>query len=187
MAYRRYSRVPRMLVVIFIVIGLAPTITFASVSEDDLKLVLLYKITRFVDWPDSHAGKDHDFRLCLSAAGTHATAKERLGNRRIQDREIQLILIEKDTDNLSCDAVYITESDRERAADLLGRFADRPVLTVSDAPEFAQLGGIVGLSMSDNRVRISINITAYKRAGLALSSQLLELATVVESDGGVKP
>jgi hypothetical protein len=55
------------------------------------------------------------------------------------------------------------------------------VLTVSDLDHFAENGGMIGLvTTDDNRIRFDINQTAVERAGLKASSQLLQLARIVD-------
>ena len=83
----------------------------------------------------------------------------------------------------SCDLVYVTHDESGHTAALLERYAGLPVLMVSDAPDFIDDGGMVALSFDDGRVGMTINVTAYESVGLTISSQLLELAQVVESSG----
>jgi hypothetical protein len=53
------------------------------------------------------------------------------------------------------------------------------VLTVSDIPQFSQRQGMIQFVMEENRIRFEVNLTATQQAGLALSSELLKVATVV--------
>jgi hypothetical protein len=56
-----------------------------------------------------------------------------------------------------------------------------PVLTVGEASEFAQAGGIVGFRVTpDGRVAFDVNVEQAERSGLKLSSQLLRVARVVK-------
>ena len=66
--------------------------------------------------------------------------------------------------------------DAARVDAVLRAVGQWPVLTVSDAPDFAAAGGIIGLRERTGRIRFDINQGAAKRAGLSLSSQLLRLA-----------
>ena len=52
-------------------------------------------------------------------------------------------------------------------------------MTVGNAPGFTRQGGIINFIMQDNRVRFEINPEAADRAGLRISSKLLQLATIV--------
>ncbi len=53
------------------------------------------------------------------------------------------------------------------------------VLTVGETDRFAQSGGMINFVLEENRVRFEINVEAADRAGLKISSKLLELAHVV--------
>ncbi|MEO1037316.1 MAG: YfiR family protein [Pseudomonadota bacterium] len=185
MVGRRSSRGSCSLLSVLIAALIWPDAAISNVSEDDVKLVLLYKIARFVTWPELDSRGDAVFRLCVAGEETFEIARSRLADRQIRDRSIELVRANRVSDELACDVVYIADSDRDRVADLLSHFAARPVLTVSDVPEFARMGGIVGLSTENKRVQMNINIAAYERAGLEISSQLLELAVLVDGESVV--
>jgi hypothetical protein len=71
------------------------------------------------------------------------------------------------------------EHDLEFVPSLLG---GDPVLTVSDAPGFAERGVMINFFITDdNKVRFEVNLEAAESCGLRLSSQLLKLATLVRS------
>lgn len=150
------------------------------VTEDDVKLALVYKISRFVSWPETDG--IGDFMLCLADAKAHVKAVRRLKGRSIRERAIRVHLItdRADDDPATCDVVYLTNDDAARSSALINRFANQPVLMVSDIPQFAENGGMVGLSIVDGRISMTINVATYERAGLIISSQLLELARLIE-------
>jgi hypothetical protein len=50
---------------------------------------------------------------------------------------------------------------------------------VGDLADFADQGGMIGLTMEESHVRFQINMVAARRAHLKLSSQLLKVATQV--------
>jgi hypothetical protein len=83
--------------------------------------------------------------------------------------------------------VYLGVPDRERAASILYELQGASVLTVSNGPEFVRLGGIVGLFVDEGRMRFVINPDAAQRAGLRLSSRLLQLAQILKDDRHDRP
>ena len=60
--------------------------------------------------------------------------------------------------------------------DSLGR---KPILTVSDADNFARMGGMIRFLREDERIGLRINTTAVKKAQLVISSKLLRLSDIV--------
>jgi hypothetical protein len=78
--------------------------------------------------------------------------------------------------------VYLGATDQERATSILEELHGASVLTVSNGSEFVRLGGIVGLFVDQGRMRFAINPDAAQRAGLRLSSRLLQLAKILKDD-----
>ena len=59
-------------------------------------------------------------------------------------------------------------------------------LTIGGTEGFATLGGIINLAIEGNKLRFEINPLAADRAGLKISSKLLNLARIVkEQDQGM--
>ena len=54
-----------------------------------------------------------------------------------------------------------------------------PILTLGETNGFCETGGVVQFVMRQRKVRFRINVTAAERAGLKISSRLLDLAEVV--------
>jgi len=76
-----------------------------------------------------------------------------------------------------CDAVYIPATLRDEPVPaLLKRYEGRATLTIGDAPEFIQGGGVIGFVVVEDRLRFDINERMAARKGLKISAKLLELA-----------
>ena len=155
----------------------SPAAAQQAVSEDDVKLALVYKIARFVSWPESG---NEPFLLCVTGDSTYSAAKNKLAGRKIREREIGIAQVtQEDAEPPACDALYISRGSDEIAERLLEIYDGKPVLTLSDADGFATNGGMVGLTIRNKRVGIQINVANYERVGLSVNSQLLQLAELV--------
>jgi len=157
---------------------LAHALHAAAVPEHELKAALTYKLAKFVTWP-AEREQNARFELCVLGAHPFQSALDGIEKLTIKDRPIVVRAIEA-VDAAVCDLLFIAESESESLPELLAVLADAPVLTVSDMPGFATRGGIVELQSRDNRVGFEINAAAYRRAGLVVSSQLLQLASVLD-------
>ena len=80
--------------------------------------------------------------------------------------------------------VPATEKDQDKiVTDLNGS----STLTVGETEGFAARGGVINLTVEENKVHFEINQVAADRAGLKISSKLLSIAKIVkEQDQGKK-
>jgi hypothetical protein len=178
MAERR-SRLRRALLVCaaltFLRTGLA-----APVAEHEVKLALTYKLAKFVTWP-AERESTATFSLCILGQHPFESALDGLRGLKIKERTITVRDVTAVPEQVGgCDLLFVAESESDRLVDVLVELADKPVLTISDMPRFAKRGGIVELQNRDNHVGFEINVAAYRRAGLVISSQLLQLATLLD-------
>jgi len=100
-----------------------------------------------------------------------------LRDKTVHGQRIQTHRIGDDADAAPCDAVYISgASHGGQVAALLKRYESSATLTISDVPEFAQGGGVIGFVVIEDRLRFDINERIASRKGLKISAKLLELA-----------
>jgi hypothetical protein len=159
----------------------------ATVPEHELKLALTYKVAKFVSWPGV-LENPRNFALCVLGENPFEDALDGIGGLTVKDRAIdvhQAASLAELTPAGGCDLVFVARSEEQRLDGILATLADQPVLTVSDTPGFAARGGIVELEARGSRIGFTINVAAYRRAGLTISSQLLELATLLETTSEV--
>jgi hypothetical protein len=65
-------------------------------------------------------------------------------------------------------------------AGILDKTSAFPILTVGEGESFARNGGIINFALKNGNVRLEIDLTAAKKAGLTISSKLLAVADVVK-------
>jgi hypothetical protein len=151
----------------------------ADVRRDRLKSGYLLNFVKFVEWPGA-AAPDEPLTVCfLGAASMRKTLEMGIESIRVGTRPLAVRQIEKSDKRDGCNVLYVEE---KWALTLQGPSQELrlPILTVSDAREFAQHGGIIELFTDENHLRFIINVDNAQRAGLRISSELLQLAAVVE-------
>ena len=144
--------------------------------EDQFKAAYLFNFAKFVEWPASAPADT--LTVCflggegvLEALANGIEAK-RVGARKLIARQLEQPATVQDCEVLYADAASVDPS--------LG--AGLPVLTVSDAPQFAANGGMIELFTENHRLRFVINVANVHRAGLRISSDLLKLAASVQRE-----
>src|SRR5205814_4728504 len=84
----------------------------------------------------------------------------------------------------TCELVFLPGGNTDRIDQAVRVTAQRPVLTVGEAPDFLRRGGIIAFIVDGGRVRFDINLAAASARGLTLSSRLLQVARTVTGRGG---
>lgn len=174
-------------------VGLLAVVCFANapahadepVSEDRIKAAIVYKVGKFVDWPDSaFAGPDAPLQVCLLGDDGLAEALSSLAGRRVQGRRMAFKVVADARPSRSgdCHILFVPRSAAPRSVAVARLLEGAPVLTVSDIPGFARSGGMIALVRTGDRLGFQIAPQAARRSGLAVRAQLLDLAEIVGDD-----
>lgn len=152
-------------------------------SLDDVEAAYLYNFGKFVRWPES-AGHG-PLIICVAGKTPFGQTVARLVNdERIDDRPLQVRSLDRPEDAQSCSVLFVGTAARTRLDGYLAATDGKPVLTVSDSPDFVARGGIIQFVFEENHVRFSVNLNAASRNGLGLSSELLKVAISVTGGPG---
>lgn len=155
-------------------------------EEYELKAALIYKLSKFVGWPDPvEISGPRPFGICVLGEDAFGSALDVLETRKTGGRAIQVKRVaQSESIDSSCQVVFISESKRPFLQPILRSLEAQPILTLSDSEGFAEQGGIIELTRSEKRVGFKINLQSAKHSGLKISAPLLELATVIGSSDG---
>ena len=148
-------------------------------EESLLKAAFVFNFAKYVHWPEGMR-KDKVIHLCLAGDDNIFGALKRLQGERVRGADVIIHPIDETLPAAGCDILFLGVSERHRLHLLLDPLGTRPILTISDIPRFAELGGIISLYWEGKKVRFAINLQAARRAGLRISSRLLNLARIVE-------
>jgi len=158
-----------------------------AVPEYDLKAALLYKLTKFIAWPDSaFASSGAVLHLCLLGRDDFGPSIQGLEGQKVERQTIQIDRV-PDLGHMreralgDCRIVFISSSERERLPKIFSTLAGTPVLTVSDMDGFAAAGGMIGFVTADSKIGFEINQRASRNAGIEIGAQLLQFATLVSA------
>ena len=149
----------------------------AQISEYRVKTAFLYNFARFITWPESALQDRTEFTLCIIGTDPFGVQLDKLTGKTVHAHTLVVRRILNIGDVHDCHLVYISE-DADHA-EVLSVVRSIPVLTVSDAGNFIDQGGIIQFVLVHSKVRFKINVAAASKAGLSVSSKLLSLATSV--------
>jgi uncharacterized protein DUF4154 len=148
--------------------------------EARLKAGFIYHFAVFAEWPVVNV--ERDLRICVVGRDPFEGQLDALlDGKRVSARTVKVLILgrSQESDVTQCDVAFVSGSERDELRDVLTTLRRRPVLTISDIPQFARLGGMIGLTSEGQTIHFEINRGVAEDAGLRLSAKLLQLATVV--------
>lgn len=147
-------------------------------TEQQIKISFIYNFAKFVNWPNI-ASATAPLVICVIGSQPLARNIVLLQNKKVNERPIKVHFLSQDKIVGECDILFISESETPSLEKNLLPLTGLPILTISTIPDFVQAGGMIGLKVSDNRVRFDVNLVAAQKAGLSVNSQLSNLADEV--------
>jgi hypothetical protein len=154
-------------------------------KEYQVKAAFLFHFVQFVEWPPA-AFPSADAPICIGILGEDPFGpilEETVRGESVRNRKVVVQRSRRVEDLTDCHLLFISRSEAERLARILGDLDSRAVLTVSELDGFAQHGGLIQLYLAGQKVRFEINASAARRKGLRISSELLRLGKIVGAEG----
>lgn len=150
--------------------------------EYPVKLACLYNLTKFVEWPPG-SYRDAGAPLAICIVGDDpfsADLEEELRTRTVGGHPVAIKTLGTNDTLSTCHIVFVPVAEKNQAARIVRRLKGSSTLTVGETEGFAAQGGIINLTVEENRLRFEINLLAAERARLKISSKLLSLARIVK-------
>jgi len=146
--------------------------------EDRLRAGYLFNFAKFIEWPSFMA--EEPLRVCcLRSPGIHAAFDASSGGKSIGSHRLVTRDVRDRPAAAGCRMVFVAAGV---AAD--GEYSRSnitpAVVTIGDAPDFLERGGIIELFTQENRLRFKVSLDNARQAGLRIGSDLLQLAAQIE-------
>jgi len=148
-----------------------------------IKAVYIYHFATFAQWPtEAGTQSQKEIRLCVLGGGEVSGPLQLLDGKDLEEgRLLRVINVHREQVSKACHMVYIGEPANLASDQTLVKLRGAPILWVSDQPTFAQNGGMIEMFLRDDKIKMRINLSAVRSAGIILSSKLLRLAEIVET------
>jgi hypothetical protein len=146
-------------------------------SEYEVKAAYLYNFAKFVQWPEDGGAS---FDICILGTDPFGGALGAIvEGESLRGRRVVIRATDRSAAVTDCNMVFVAASERSRITQIVESLEQRPVLTVSDIPQFAEKGGVIGFVNKGGRVRFEVNLTAAQEAKLVVGSGLLSVAAKI--------
>lgn len=149
--------------------------------EREVKAAFLYQFTRFAAWPErSFRATGNSLVVGVLGEDPFRDALDRtLAGKVVSGRPLAVRRFRSLEEVGACHLLFVNlPGGKERRA-ALARLGLEPILTVGEDEAFLDEGGVLRLRTEDRRVRFEVNLEAARRAGIELSSRLLQVASRV--------
>lgn len=186
---RRFLRVRTSLFTMVIVWALLiqPQSTTADEQSREhlLKAGFIYNFTKFIKWPDgaSQPMKSGGTILCVAGEDPFGETLDQL-SEKLESKGKRLLIRRQPTNETlnSCHILFISQSEKSRLREIIEKAERRPILLIGETPGYAQNGVMINFYIEGNRIKFEINKQALERRGLKVSSELLDLARIIEGN-----
>jgi hypothetical protein len=149
-----------------------------SVPEYTMKAHYLVQLMQYTQWPAEATPSGAPLHLCiLGSAPFERADMQRLQQKSVQGNALKVMVIQGLSLVRQCHLLFVPEREAAHIDAINRQIGNAAVLTVSESqvgPEAA-----VVLSLEGSRLVFDINQTRLRKAGLALSSKVMQLARSV--------
>ncbi len=178
-----------LLFLIALVAGLAlRTAAIPRDAECDLKAACVVEMLPFITFTEA-APAETEQVLSIAVLGDEPFGARRgwaLDSMASEARSVRITQVSSveqiRESGQTFDAVFIALSGAARVRQALNHFSESGTLPIGESDRFCEQGGMVCLRKASNRIQLGINQKAAERAGLKISSKLLALVTVVDTE-----
>lgn len=148
-------------------------------SDAEVKAAYLLNFGRFMRHATPPAPRS-SFDICILGQDSIGRAIDDIAaNESIEHLPVHIRRLPDVTDAKGCAILFISATGGDEIREDLAILGSSDVLTVSDASDFLERGGMIRFLLVDNHVRFAVNLNSVNRVHLVLSSELLRVAVSV--------
>lgn len=150
-----------------------------QLPEYKVKAAFLYNFARFIEWPQGSLSSP-EFSVCVLGLDPFGEDMNIINGKPVKTRKVVTRLVTGLQHIEGCDCLFVSDSEKENLGDIFRALTKKNILTVGDMEGFTDAGGIIQFVLHESKIRFVVNLPAAERAGLRISSKLLELAKDVK-------
>jgi hypothetical protein len=149
----------------------------SPLTRDQAKADVLLNLSRYIEWPEG-VFLNTNSPVFLGIYGSTSLTEElrkQAKARRVNGRDVIVRQYYWPMDP-NCQLLYIADTEQPRLPNILRKVQHSTVLTVSELPDFTTRGGMVHLTMKDNKGHFAVNVSAATEVHIKVSARLLNVA-----------
>lgn len=151
--------------------------------EYQIKAVFILNFAQFIEWP-ADAFSSAKAPLVIGILGKDPFGQflqDAIQGEKSKGHPLQVKRFSQVSEVKQCHILFINQTKSDQELDVITSSDNQHVLTISDATDFIQQGGIVRFVTENNKIRFQINLNAARQNEITISSKLLRLAEIVNN------
>ncbi|MDX1341996.1 MAG: YfiR family protein [Reinekea sp.] len=160
---------------------MAPS-SFAAVNNGIIA-VFLYNFSNFIEWPSSAFQRNANLEICLLGKVDFADTMRNFEGTPIRGHPLRIVATQDEQMVMGgCHILYVGIDRRADLQRFLKNLNHMFVLSVGENDNFIKDGGTINIVRTADQALFSIDLNKAVQNGLTVSSDLLELATVINEN-----
>ncbi len=146
-----------------------------------VRIGFVLNFARYVDWPETILKPGMPMKICLAPGDADMTRQiSELSKQTVQSRPLEVKQLTRPTEISNCGVLYLPAELPTPLTTWLSAAKTVGSLTVSDLPDFTDMGGMIGLVPINGHYRFDIDLGNAHQSNLRISAYLLRLARTVK-------
>jgi len=149
-----------------------------NIEEYEYKKIMIFKITRFIEWVDTSKVNTTKSPLVISVIGENPFngklkkfASDK--NHTIKKKQVIVKNIQTIEEIDGCDILFISHSERYDISKIIKYTRKKSILTIGDYKGYVEKGVMIGLIQKGEYIKFYINKKEADQSGFYINSQLL--------------
>lgn len=166
-----------MLLFLFGVTAIAARAEIRGASAKEIEAAFLVQFSKYVTWPESvFSGPDTPIVVGILGRDPFGSVLDQIALKsRVNGRTVEVRRFDGLNSVKESHILFVASSQTGRMDKIMDAIGCTPVLLVGESKDFLRFG-IINFVMVDNKIRFNISRENCQKAGLKLSSKLLQVA-----------
>lgn len=151
---------------------------YTDTQEYELKAAFIYRFIDYVEWNKTNNLKMFEIAVLSESPITEMLIEigrdKKAKNKNMDVREYY------DLNDIDfCDILFVSKNYNSPIETVISKFGNKNILIITEQSGYCAKGAQINFLVLENKLKFEVNLNAAKRAGLKISSQLLEHAIII--------
>ncbi|MGR9114211.1 MAG: YfiR family protein [Gammaproteobacteria bacterium] len=178
---RIFEKYLRLILCLLSLAGMLLPVSARSLEEHSVLAALTLNIVRLTSWPEVDKDQMNDvINLCLVGDNSVRQSFLSIDQKNVGNKKLRLVNLSRLINLEQCQVLFVSELKQNLLLQVFIELKNKPILTIGDSHEFAELGGMVGLENVKGKINLLVNLAVVRQSGMTISARLLKLARITD-------